>query len=313
MRVGILGAGAMGCLLGSFLAKVSQEVCLVDVWEEHVSLINKKGLTVTTRGVSETFTIRATTNSGDLGVCDAIIVSTKFHQTREAVRNAASMIGENTLVMTIQNGIGNVEIITEFVKGSRILFGLTTLGSIIKGPGAIEITFLEGAHTYLWPLEGTPSRETKRLVDLFHQAGLQFALTPDVRERIWKKLSLNAGFSVLTAIPRLKCGDFIGQTPSLELVKGLVFEIATVAGKEGVLIDPEATYQYVIDLARQAPDHLTSTLIDVLNHRKTEIDCLNGAVVAKAKAHGIEVPYNTVICNLIRISEETYDKALRFP
>jgi 2-dehydropantoate 2-reductase len=311
-KIGIVGAGAMGCLLGAFLSKETPFVWLVDVWEEHVSRIKEHGLRVTEGGKTRTLPMRATTRSEDAGICDVVIVSTKFIHTRAAMQNAAPMIGEKTLIMTIQNGIGNVEIISEFVKKSRILFGLTTLGSVLKGPGAIEATFLDGALTYLWPLEGEPNQAVTALADLFAQSGLHLVLTRDVRERIWKKLSLNAGFSVLTALARLKCGDFIKQPPSLELIRGLVFEIAAVAQKEGINLDSEATYEYVVDLAKQAPDHLTSTLIDVLNRRKTEIDCLNGAVTAKAREYGIEAPYNTAVCNLIRIIQETYDKALPF-
>jgi 2-dehydropantoate 2-reductase len=311
-KIGIVGVGAMGCLLGAFLSKELPFVWLVDVWEEHVSRIKDQGLKVSMRGEIRTLPLRATTRPEDAGICDVVVVSTKFHQTREAMQNAAPMIGGNTLVMTVQNGIGHVEIISEFVKKTQILFGLTTLGSIIKGPGAIEATFLEGAVTYLWPLEGRPDQTVTELVETFTRSGLHVVLTPDVQARIWKKLSLNAGFSVLTALARLKCGDFIDQAPSLELIRGLVFEIAAVAQREGVNLDAEGTYEYVLDLARKAPDHLTSTLVDILNRRKTEIDCLNGAVVAKAKKYGIEVPYNTAICSLIRIIEETYDKALPF-
>ena len=311
-RFGIVGAGAMGSLLGSFLARETPYLWLVDVWREHVSRINEQGVTVTKMGETQCVPMRATTRPEHVGVCDVVIVATKFHHTRAAMQNAAPMIGEKTLVMTIQNGIGNVEIISEFVKKTQILFGLTTLGSVLKAPGAVEATFLDGAVTYLWPLEGKPSHTTTELVNIFTRSGLHFVLAPDVRERIWKKLSLNAGFSVLTALARLKCGDLIGRPHSLDLIRGLVFEIAAVAQREGITLDPEETLQYVVDLAKQAPDHLTSTLIDVLNRRKTEIDCLNGAVVAKAKKYGIEVPYNTAICSLIRIIEETYDKALPF-
>ena len=110
------------------------------------------------------------------------------------------------------------------------------------------------------------------------------------------------------AITRLKNIDSVSQPSFLEITRGLVFEIIAVANKEGLVLNAEEEYERLIPLVEAAPNHLPSTLIDVLNHRKTEIDCLNGAVVAIAKKHGIEVPYNTVIYHLIKTIENTYDK-----
>lgn len=310
MRTAVIGAGAMGCLLGGFLAKSKEEVWLVDLWKEHIQSIRKNGLTISIRGKKETVPVQATTQATDAGTCDLVIISTKFHDTGAAVQSALPLVHKETVVMTVQNGIGHVEKISEFIGKKQILFGLTTLGSLIKCPGVIEVTFLEGAATYLWPLLGKPNDRAEAVVEAFNRSGLEFQLTADVRERIWKKLCLNAGFSVLTAIPRLKCGDFIEEPPALDLVRGLVYEIAAVARKEGVDIDPQSACQYVFDMGKQAPQHLTSALVDVLNQRKTEIDCLNGAIVAKAREHGLEVPYNRAIFNLITIIENTYRKSI---
>jgi 2-dehydropantoate 2-reductase len=311
MKFGIVGAGAMGCLLGSFLGKVKEDVWLVDIWEDHVARIKKNGLMVMKEGRSEIVRIPAATHPEEVGICDVVIISTKFHHTRTAVQSASCMIGDETVVMTIQNGIGNVEIISEFVNSRQIIFGLTTLGSVIKGPGMIEVTFSQSADTFVWPLVGEPWDKVQKAISAFNRAGLNFHLSPDVRERIWKKLCLNASLSVVLAIPRLKCGDFINQPSSFELIKGLVDEIVAVANNEGVILNPEEAYEYVLTLGKQAPDHLPSPLMDVLNRRKTEIDCLNGAIVEKAKQWGIEVPYNTVIYHLVKIIESTYNEFIQ--
>ncbi len=311
MKFGIVGAGAMGSLLGSFLARAKEDVWLIDIWKDYVSRINDQGLTVISKGKSDVVPIRATTNPRDVGICDVVIVSTKFHHTRAAVENALCLIGNDTVVMTIQNGIGNVEKISELVNEKQIVFGLTTLGSVMRGPGKIEATFSDEAATYIWPLIGEPDDKARNLIDSFRRAGLDFHLARDVRDRIWKKLCLNASLSMVLAIPRLKCGDFINQPSSLELIRGLVFEIVAVASKEGIAIEPEETYEYVLALARQAPDHLPSPLVDVLNSRKTEIECLSGAIVERARKYKVEVPYNTAVYHLIKIIENTYDKAIK--
>jgi len=204
-----------------------------------------------------------------------------------------------------------VETISEFVNRRQIIFGLTTLGSVMKRPGEFEVTFSDEAATYIWPLVGEPGDKVTNVIDSFNRAGLNFHLAPDVRERIWKKLCLNASLSMVLAIPRLRCADFINQPASLDLIRSIVREIVGVANKERVDLDLEEVYQYVVALAKAAPDHLPSPLIDVLNCRKTEIDSLNGAVVMKARKYGIEVPYNTAIYHLVRIIENTYDKRIR--
>jgi len=311
MKFGIVGAGAMGCLFGSFLAKQGEEVWLVDIWEDHVTRINEKGLSVMIEGKSELIPIQATTNTHDVGRCDVVICATKFRHTRDAVRNALNMIDNETIVITLQNGIGNVEIISEFVDKKQIVFGVTTLGSVVKGPGQIEATVTEEGQTYLWSVTGEPDQKIRSIIDICNRAGLNFCLSSDVKERIWKKLCLNAGLSVPLAIPRLRCGDYIEQPHSLELTRGLVLEIVAVAEHEGVKLDPEEMYENVVNLAKQSPNHRTSALMDVVNHRKTEIDCLNGAVVAKAREYGIEAPFNSAIRNIIKIIEITYNKSIQ--
>ena len=309
MKFGIVGAGAMGSMVGSFLARAKEDVWLIDLWEEHISYIKNHGLTVTLEGKTDTVFPRATTNAQDVGFCDAVIIFTKCHHTRNAIQDALCMIGDDTVVMSIQNGIVTAETISEFVNKEQIVFGLTLAGSVIKGPGRIEVQVSQnGGATYVWPFVGEPTDKVRSVIDALNRAGMNFILAPDIREQQWRKLCLNAGVSVPIAITRLKNIDSVSQPSSLEITRGLVFEIIAVANKEGLVLNAEEEYERLIPLVEAAPNHLPSTLIDVLNHRKTEIDCLNGAVVAIAKKHGIEVPYNTVIYHLIKTIENTYDK-----
>ncbi len=307
MKVGIVGAGAMGCLFGGFLARELQEVWLVDIWKDHVNQINEEGLCVRIKEKCEAIIIKATTNPKDVGACDLVVISTKYDSTQDAVKDALAMISDETVVVTLQNGLGNLDIIAEFVDEEKIVYGVTTLGSILKGPGIIEATVTDEGKTYLWPLKGEPNGKIRNAIDTFNHAGLNFILSPDVKERIWKKLCLNAGLSVPLAIFRLNCGDYIKQSHALELTRCLVSEIVTVAAMEGVKLDPELIYQEIVELAKKAPDHRTSALLDILNHRKTEIDVINGAILNKAKQNNISIPYNSVVYSIIKVLENTYD------
>ncbi len=311
MKVAIIGAGAMGCLLGASLAQQNNQIWLVDIWEEHIQQIKRIGLTVTDRNGSLTIKCNATTSTDDVGPCDLVVISTKYHQTRSAVQKALPLITENTLLMTVQNGIGNVDIIAGYVNPRKIIFGLTTLGSVLTGPGSIEVSFSHGAVTHLWPLRGEPTKDINKVITTLNESGLVVYLSADVRVRIWKKICLNAGFSVITAITGLTCGDCIAQPHALDLIRGLIDEICTVASKDGVLIDSDEAYRYVVGLAQEAPEHRTSFLIDIVLQRKTEIDCLNGAIVAKATKYNLDVPFNKAIVSIVKTLENTYETRIR--
>ncbi len=311
MKVGIVGAGAMGCLFGSFLAKEVEEVWLIDLWKEHITQINQSGLVVINIDELKNVSVKATTNAADVDICDLLIFATKYQHTQNAVKSAATMINDNTVIITLQNGLGNVDIISQFVNNEMLVFGVTTLGSVIKGPGIIEATVTDVGKTYLWTFSGEPNEKVQEVIAVFNKAGLKFILSPDVKERIWKKLCLNAGLSIPLAIFRLNCGDYICQPHALELTRCLVSEIVSVAGKEGVRLDAELMYKDVVKLAKKSPSHRTSALLDVLNHRKTEIDVINGAIIKKAEKHNINTPYNSTIYNIIKIMENTYESSIK--
>jgi 2-dehydropantoate 2-reductase len=310
MKIGVVGAGAMGSLLGSCLARGSNEVWLVDVWQEHVQEIVRNGLKVIEDEGQRFVHCNATTKPNDVGICDVVIVSTKFKDTETAIKKCLSMIGSETYVMTVQNGIGNVDIIEKYVDSEHIVFGLTTLGAVVRNPGEIEITFGDHAETHVWPRLGDPDERLKKVVRAMNDSGFQIQLSPDVESRIWKKVCLNAGFSVLTAITQLTCGDMIAQPAAVNVIQDLVREICLVAHHENIDIDTTESIEYVINLGHEAPRHKTSIQMDVLNERQTEIDSLNGAVVLKAKKHGLEVPVNETILNIVKILQNTYNKRL---
>jgi 2-dehydropantoate 2-reductase len=310
LKIVIAGAGAMGCLIGGYLARAGEEVWLLSRAEDHVGALARHGLRLTYRDTTDTIPIKATTRPAEAGPCDVVLVMTKYRHTREALENARPTIDDETVVVTLQNGIGNVEIIENFVERERILFGVTGLGAIKTGPGAITATVVDGVETYAWSAAGNPSPTMSAFAGALVRAGFDVRLSPDVRERVWQKLCVNAGFSALCAIVRLSVGDMLRMPASLELIRALVLEIAAVGKREGVDIEGEAAFERVCDLAERSRAHVPSFLVDVLNERKTEVDCLNDAVVAKAREYGLDVPVNETVARLVAIIENSYDQRL---
>jgi 2-dehydropantoate 2-reductase len=313
MKIGIVGAGAMGCLIGGYLAEAGEDVWLVARTKAHIDALAGDGLKLTFKGTTRTIPVNATCSPAEAGRCDVVIVMTKYHHTRDAVQAARPMIDDETVVVTLQNGIGNVEIIAEFVDRTRILRGVTSLGAVKTGPGSIDATAVDGAETYLWPLAGEPSPPMSHFVDTLCATGFEVRLSPDVGERIWKKLCLNAGLSVLTAVLGLKVGDLVAEPAACDLIRSLVFEIAAVGAGEGVAIDGEAEFERIIELSKLAADHLPSILVDVAHERRTEIGSLNGAIVAKARNQGLDVPCNETVTRLLTVIENSYEKRVFMP
>src|SRR4051794_39141840 len=154
MRIAIIGAGAMGSLFASQLADAGAGVWAFDKWREHVDSIRCRGLIVQRDGVERSVAIQATTDAAEAGVCDVAMVFVKFGQTAAAMADARPIIGAETTIVTLQNGIGNLEIIEEAYPGNPIAFGLTTLTCELLGPGHIEASYKGPGETYLSPRAG---------------------------------------------------------------------------------------------------------------------------------------------------------------
>ncbi len=310
MKIAVDGAGAMGCLIGGYLARAGEEVWLFSRSEDHVGALAENGLELTYQGETHQIAVNATTRPAEAGPCDVVLVMTKHRHTREALEGARPTIDERTVVVTLQNGIGNTEILADFVEPERILFGVTSLGAIKTGPGAITATAVDGMATHIWPASGKLSPPMSAFVGAMARSGLDIQLSSDVRQQIWQKLCVNAGFSALCAIVRLSVGDMLQVPATRHLVRSLVLEVAAVGSREGIDIDDEKAFEQVWDLAERSADHVPSFLVDVLNARQTEVGSLSGAVVAKAREHGMEVPFNQTVTALLEIIENTYDQRM---
>jgi 2-dehydropantoate 2-reductase len=308
MKIAIIGSGAMGSLFGGLLAGVT-ETCLYDVNKTHIEAINRNGLIMTQGDKKNIVRVRATTNPAEIGGMDAVIIFVKYPFTRKAMMDAmVSAIGPDTLVLTVQNGIGNVEIIREFVPESQIVYGLSTLTSDMEGPGHIEMTTTKKVPTCIWPLNGEVTDKLRKLCDLMNQAGLNTEITKDVDRQIWQKLMVNASENTLCALLRQNVTSIIDTPSSFEIAKKIIFEVADVAQAKGIDISREEGLEHVIKVTRSVPQHVPSMAIDLKNKRPTEIACLNEAIAAEGKRLGIPTPMTETVARMIKAIESNYEK-----
>lgn len=307
MKIAIIGSGAMGCLFGGVLSRVA-DVCLYDVNQTLVDIINKDGLKMTKGENLEVVYPRATGNPKEIGIVDVAIFFTKFTFMESAVRDALHCIGSDTFVVTLQNGIGAVDVILKSVPEEQVGYGLTAYTSDLKALGHIELTTDNSVSTYFWPVNGNINKNALLLKKTMNEAGFLTRITKQVDEKIWKKLMVNCAENTMCAILRLTVGQLVQTPTSFELVKSIISEISSVAIAKGINITYEDGLEYVMVVSRAVMNHVPSMELDVKNMRKTEIAVLNEAVVKEAQKYGIKTPVLDTVGKMIRTIEDNYGK-----
>ncbi len=306
MKIAIIGAGAMGSLFASHLAGTEAEIWAFDVWREHVDAIRRDGLIVHRDGAQRSVRVNATSVPAEAGVCDVAMVFVKFGQTAAAIAAARPMIGATTTIVTLQNGIGNVEIIAQAYPANPIAFGLTTLTCELLGPGHIEASYKGAGETYLWPRNGVENPRLGPLCGLMVRGGINAALEPGIALKIWKKLVVNCCLNTMCAITGQNVGAVAGTPEAWRFLDGVADEIAAAASLEGIALSAAEARSFLRSVAAQARNHEPSMLIDVRNRRRTEIDCLNGAILKVCEKHEIAAPHNSALYAMIRVLESRF-------
>lgn len=303
VKIGIVGAGAMGCVYGGILREGGHEVWLLDVWEDHIEAIREKGLQLLGASGDRTVRINASTRAQEVGVCDLVIVSTKTTDTQAAVRNAQPMISGQTLVLTIQNGIGNGKRMESLVGPLKLLIGIAEgFGASVLGPGRVYHHGWEMIH--LGEYKGGVSERIKQVAAGWETAGFNVRLHEDIRPTIWGKLVCNVGFSAICTITGLNIGQVINNPHAWRIATACAREAARVARMKGIALPYTDPATRIREFGSKIPEARPSMLLDLEAGRRCEVDSLNGAIVGEAEALGIQVPVNEVMTILVKAMEE---------
>jgi len=296
-RVCVVGCGAVGSLFAANLASLDDaEVWAYDLWDDHVSAINEDGLRLS--GAGEVLgRVHATTDPAELPPCDYGIVATKSMQTSAAVEAVAHAFAGGA-VCSVQNGAGNEELIAEHVR--EVIRGTTFPAGHLAGPG--HVVWDTKGDTHIGPFEPSPApmEKVRELADACTRAGLPTVALEDARGAQWRKLIFNAASNAIAALTGLTHGR-VAEPPTRDLAWAVMAEGRAVAEAQGIVLDmsPEELFDYA---ARKevAYDHKPSMLQDVEAGRETEIDFLNGAIVAFGERHGVDAPLNRALTALVK-------------
>lgn len=304
MKIAVVGAGAMGVLFGGKLAASGEDVTMVDVVPEVLDAINSTGLVITDEKGRHTAPARAMKGEELKNEQDLVILFTKTLFSRSALEASGGYIGKDTYVLTLQNGLGNIETINDFVDMKQILVGVTNYASDLKGPG--EIATQGSGYVRLMSADGEMRDEVRYAADVLVKAGFNAEVTKDVFSAIWEKVGFNAALNSTTALCRVPVGGIGLVEQGRDFVSKIAHETAAVAAAYDIEVDAEEIIKSVQYAFGAHSDHYTSMAQDVQRKRKTEVDYINGEIVRRAKAKGIEAPYTEAVYMLLKVVEGTY-------
>ncbi|MBW1998028.1 MAG: 2-dehydropantoate 2-reductase [Deltaproteobacteria bacterium] len=301
MRFLVVGPGAMGCLFAAGLKKSGHDVILLDYKPERAAQINAQGIIV--GGVSGEYTVDVPVMTGKVPEDpDFALICVKSYSTRKAARDAGAWLSPKTVVVTLQNGIGNLEALAEVFGAGRVMGGVTSEGATLLGPG--KIRHAGRGETVVGP--GKDGGPAQRLVSAFRKAGFQARTVDNVDELLWGKLIVNVGINALTAVTRLKNGRLIEHEGSLQIMESAVREAMAVAEAKNIRLPYPDPIARVKEVCKATADNIASMLQDVLRGRMTEIDAINGAIVRHGKELDIPTPVNATLQCLVQTIQETY-------
>ncbi len=306
MKIGIVGAGAMGCVYAALMADAGNEVWAIDTWQAHVDAIAANGLRLEGASGDRTVTLGATRDPAAVGLCDLVIVATKAPQVEAAAAGARVLLGPETPVLTIQNGLGSAAKVARIMGDERVMVGVVGgFGASIKAPGhahhnGMELVRLGEAH-------GAVTPRLERIAALWRESGFTVKCFDDIDQLVWEKLICNVCYSGTATLTGLTVGEIMADADAWPIASGCAAEAYQVARAKGIRLDFDDPVAYVHDFGAKIPGARPSMLLDHLAGRRSEIDAINGAIPPEALALGLEAPYNTLVSALVRAKETGFE------
>ena len=303
MKIVMIGPGAMGSLFGGLLTRAGEDIWLVGYKKEQVETICSAGLTLEEREGSQIIPMKATPDITSVGKADLVIFFVKTYDTEKAVSDSLALEKEGTIFLTLQNGLGNEEVICKKIDRKKVMLGVTGQGATLLQPGRVR--HAGWGKTFIGELDHRITDRAKRFAQMFHKAGIETEASPNIHDQVWGKLLVNAGINALTALTGFKNGQLLDYPETARLMEKLTLEAAEVARKKGVRIE-EDPIEKVRKAAAATRENRSSMGQDFDRRRKTEIDAINGAVVREAQPLGIPVPFNQAVTDLVKAIEKSF-------
>ncbi len=309
MKIAVVGPGALGCLIaGSLKLKTREDIWLYDNMPERAGHIRNNGIKIEGLSGSHHVKIGATAEPKEIGQCDFVIICVKSYSTEDACKEIKDLVGENTFIATLQNGIGNVQILNDYFGPEKVVAGITNHGSTLLGEG--HVRHAGRGETIIGKSDGKLSGALRDLQNALSRCGFETKVSKDIDSVIWGKLVINVGINALTAITRLNNGRLTEYEEARSILRAAVQEAAKIVKRKRIKLAYDDPIQKVESVCKATAANVSSMLQDILSKKRTEIDFINGAIVRQGKALGIATPVNEVLTNIVKTIETSYGKAL---
>jgi len=296
MKIVVFGAGAIGSLSGGILS-TKNEVLLFGR-KDHVNAIQKNGLFIKGKTTLHTRVDAASCIDEVSFVPDILLLTVKSFDTEKAIQNALSLIGKKTLVVSFQNGLGNIDILKEYVSEDQLAAGITTHGSLYVKPGVVQHTGM--GKTCFGELSGKKTSRIQKLVDAYNSVGVKTSISVNILEDIVKKAIINASINPLTAFFQCPNGYLIQNPVLTHLVEKICLESTAIAHAQGFDLSPSTMFDETRQVIEKTRLNHSSMLQSIQKQSKTEIDSINGKLVELGREKGCEVFLNRVLTKVIR-------------
>jgi len=302
MKIAIVGTGAMGSVYAALLASAGHEIWAVDRWREHIEAIRARGLRLEGASGDRTVKMNATTDAREAGTCDLVILATKAMHVAQAAEAAKSLLGSETPVLSIQNGLGGPDTAANILGRERVMVGVVGgFGASMKAPGH--------AHHNGWELVrlgefgGPITPRLKKVEEVWSGAGFRVKVFDDIDQLVWEKLICNCAYSGPCGVSERTTGEVMEDADLSAVSAACASEAFAVARAKGVKLGFADPVAYVRDFGSKIPHARPSVLLDLLAGRKSEIDVINGSIPRVGKDVGVAAPVNAAVTALVRAKE----------
>lgn len=303
MKIVVMGVGAMGSIYAALLADAGHEVVAIDVWQAHVDAIRERGLRVEGASGDRTVTsIQAMTDATEAGLADLYIIATKASGVGAAARAIRPLMGEASLVLTIQNGLGAAERIAEHMPTGNVLLGVAEgFGASMRGPGHAHHNGMNLIR--IGEIGGGLSERAEAIAAVWRNAGFKVRAFDDIDQLIWEKFLCNGTFSAPCCAFDCTIGEVMAEPDRWQVALGCAREIHALGQAKNIAFSFEDPIAYVTAFGERMPDARPSMLLDHHARRTSEIDAINGMAVTLGREFGIATPYNETLSAVIRARE----------
>lgn len=299
-RILVIGAGSMGCLFAARIAEAGAQVMLIDVDAVRIAAIARDGIHLVDDAGERTIPLAAGTAAEATGPFDLVLLFTKGMHSGPAIRSIAHLVASDAYVLTLQNGLGNPEIVAETFPAARILKGIAALPADLHGPTSVSSH--GSGHVELGSMTPEGAAAAHAATALLARAGFDARYSDAIDVAIWEKVAFNAALNALGAVTEQPNAG-IDNVPGRRIVTAMMEEVIATAHASGVPVDRERIAASIDFALTHHRGHQASMLQDRLAGRASEIDSINGAICDRAEAAGIAAPVNRTMADLVRLIE----------